>query len=181
MSDGITPPAGALPEEIAKWEFLRDAPLHDSQTPEIQRLANHFARAASCSPWPAYVFACLAQCLAKDCITYVLDTDRVGREQIDGYTDPQGPADMSYLRGSDDCDGKARLFVALCLADKLQARMVGRWQHGKLAHVYAEVYVTGPHEDHPRWWSVETILRRARLGDVAETVPKELETGKWSQ
>jgi transglutaminase-like putative cysteine protease len=123
----------------------------------------------------------LAQCLAKDCITYVLDTDRVGREQIDGFTDPQGPADMSYLRGSEDCDGKARLFVALCLAARIKARMVGRWQHGRLAHVYAEVYSNGPTELRQRWWTVETILRRARLGDIAEQVPTEPETGKWSQ
>ena len=83
------------------------------------------------------------------------------------------------MRGLDDCDAKARIFVALCLARRMHAEMVPRWKGGKLVHVYGRVFVHGPGESAPRWYYAETILRRARLGDIAESVPKEIETGKW--
>lgn len=166
-------------EELKKWEFLRDAPKSDAETPEIKLYAQHLAAIAARSPWPEWCLASLALALARDCILYQLDSDRVGREQIDGYTDPQGPADAPYRRGVDDCDAKARFFVAVCLAGAVPADMVPRWKGPMLAHVYGSCWVRGPHELVPRVWYAETIVRRARLGEVAEQVPKEPETGKW--
>jgi transglutaminase-like putative cysteine protease len=166
-------------EEQRKWEFLRESPKRDAKTPEIISLARPLLDVASRSPWASWAFANLALALARDCVLYELDSDRVSREQIDGYTDPQGLADASYTRGIDDCDGKARFFVAICLAGSLDAEMVPRWRGERLAHVYGRVSCAGPRDRGAQWYLAETILRRARLGDVAEAVPKELETGKW--
>jgi hypothetical protein len=166
-------------EEQRKWKFLEQAPTNDAQTDEIRELCALIGAIARRSAHPEWCFCSLALALARDCIAYQLDTDRVGREQIDGYTDPQGPADLAFTRGVDDCDAKARFFVAICLAGGFQSEMVPRWKGEQLSHVYARVFCRGPSDQQKRWWFAETILRRARLGDVAEQVPKELETGNW--
>ena len=175
------------PEEQRKWEFLRDVPLRDATSNEnpgneqLRQIAAALASVASLSPWPQWSFANLALALPRDCIVYQTDNDRVGREQIDGWTpDPYISPLEPYTRGVDDCDAKARMFVALCLCRKMHAEMVPRTKGTRLAHVYGRVFVQGPHDTAPRWYLAETILRRARLGDIAESVPKEIETGKWS-
>jgi hypothetical protein len=174
------------PTEQAKWDFLRNVPLRDAMSVEtlgndqLREIATQLASVASLSPWPQWAFANLAHALARDCIVYQTDTDRVGREQIDGYTDPYVSPILPYTRGSDDCDAKARIFVALCLCQRLHAEMVPRARGDRLAHVYGRIFLSGPKDLVPRWYYAETILRRARLGDIAEAVPKELDTGKWS-
>lgn len=173
------------PEELRKWEFLRDVPTRDAASTEtrgndeLRLIALSLASVANFSPWPQWSFANLALGLARDCIRYQLDSDRVGREQIDGYTDPYISPIDPYTRGYDDCDAKARLFVALCRCRGVIAEMVPRVNGSKLAHVYARAFVKGPGDVVARWYLAETILRRARLGDIAEDVPKEIETGKW--
>lgn len=167
-------------EEQRKWEFLKQAPSEDARTNPIVNIAQCLGHVAGRSPWPQWAFAKLAMAVARDCIQYQLDSDRVGREQIDGYTDPERSSDAALRRGYDDCDAKARLFVALCLAAGIAAEMVPRWKGERLAHVSGRAFVQGPGETGARWYPAETILARARLGDVAEAVPKELETGKWA-
>jgi hypothetical protein len=138
---------------------------------------------ASYSKWPIWCFVNLALATARDCIVYQLDTDRVGREQIDGFTDPQGRVIEPFARGTDDCDAKARFFVALCLAVGVAAEMVPKWDGDRLAHVYARAYYAGP--DGPNsvlpleWHPIETILSRARQNEDFRTVPKENDTGQW--
>jgi hypothetical protein len=174
------------PNEQLKWEFLREVPLRDATSTEtrgndeLREIAAHLARVANFSPWPQFVFAQLAHCLARDCIQYQTDTDRLGREQIDGWPpDPYISPIAPYTRGFDDCDAKARIFVALCLCRAMHAEMVPRQTGTKLSHVYARVFVRGPDDGMPRWYYVETILRRARPGEVAEHVPREIDTRKW--
>lgn len=167
--------------ESEKWEFLRDVPERDARSPELRAIAAPLLAVAGASQWPRWAFVQLAQCVARDLIVYQSDIDRVGREQIDGYTDPQGSTIEPLSRGSDDCDAKARLFVALCLSVQIPARMFPRWRRGSLTHVSAEVFCQSPPDLHERWRPVETILDRARLGDVAEGIPREIDTGRWAQ
>jgi len=173
------------PEEMRKWEFLRDVPRRDATSREtpgnetLRQVALMIASIAMHSPWPQWVFGNLALTIARDCVRYSTDGDRVGREQIDGYTDPYVSPFLPFTRGLDDCDAKARLFVALCLCRDLNAQMVPRVKARKLAHVYGRLFCVGPDDSVPKWYYAETILRRARLGEIAESVPKELETGKW--
>jgi len=128
----------------------------------------------SASDRNARIFLHLAHALARDGIRYRRDIERVGAEDIAGLTRPENQNDPvdALLRGEDDCDAKARLFVAVCLAAGRPARMVDWWRrtaHGTemLAHVSAEAFLDR------RWLPVELTLARARLGDRGNDVPRE--------
>ncbi len=177
-----------------KWVFLRDQPALDCQKQEVQALASNLWAVACASRFPRWAYVELAQCVARDLVRYVTDIERVGREQIDGFTDPPQSPLLPVERGLDDCDAKARLFVTLCLARNIPAEMVPRPSlqavaaGAQLSHVSARVLVSLPtynrttkdlSEDAPRWVPVETILARAKIAEQAENVPKEVETGNW--
>lgn len=162
--------------EQRKWEFLERAPERDARDADLRDLARHLWQA---SRGRLELFAHLAHAVARDGIRQVEDNVQFGHEDISGFTRAQGPALEALDRGADDCDAKARLFVALVKALRelrpdtpIDARMVPRWKGNWLAHVYAEVTIRD------RVYPVETILARARLGDRAEEVPVE-KTGKW--
>lgn len=177
-----------------KWEFLRDIPAKDAQAPEVQALAANLWAVACASKCPRWAYVELAHAVARDLIRYVPDTARVGREQIDGFTDPPVSPLAPLERGTDDCDAKARLFVTLCLARQIAAEMVplpgvAQLRAGKaLQHVSARVFVALPAydrekkeltEDAPRWVPIETILARAKTAEPANHVPVEKDTGNW--
>jgi len=158
-----------------KWAFLYDAPAHDAQHPEIKRVAKHLFEAARHNPWR---FATLAQSVARDWIKQVPDTHRVGHEDIAGLTDDPKPDDAidALKRGADDCDAKARLFVALCLAAGIPAEVVGWWTKSDppdLAHLSAKVYLGG------KWRPIECTLSRARLDELGTDVPFEKGQHDW--
>lgn len=148
-----------------KWRFLESAPFSDALEPPVAAAARALRSAARSER----VFAHLAHSLARDGIRYETDTSRTGGEHITTRVWE------AYARGTDDCDAKARIFCALCLAGGLAARMVPRWRGDVLTHVSAEVRLRG------EWVPVETTLARARLGDVAETVPYETGTERWAR
>jgi transglutaminase-like putative cysteine protease len=167
--------------DAAKWAYLERAPRRDATHPSIRRLATMLMHAAQLSHPPSLPvqrmrFVQLAFTVARDWIRYEIDSDRVGREDIAGFTrqpKPDDPVDALF-RGVDDCDAKSRLFAALCLAQGVQARIVPHWEHGGLAHVSAAFSTDGA-----TWIPVELTLSRARIGDTAKDIPKETETGKW--
>lgn len=180
--------------DLEKWRFLRDVPERDARAPEVQALAANLWAVASLSPAPEWAYVELAHCVARDLIVYVTDTARIGREQIDGFTDPYVSPLEPLTRGVDDCDAKARLFVALCLARGIRAEMVPRpsvvavTNGADLTHVAARVWVATPAWDNKakqlqqgnkRWLPVETILARAKAGEPAEHVPREKDTANW--
>jgi transglutaminase-like putative cysteine protease len=155
--------------DAEKWEFLRTAPAIDAQEPAVRDVARDLFRAVGGHPER---FVRLAAAYCRDVIEYQTDTDRVGQEDIQ----PKGELSDILARGIDDCDGKARLFVALCLAVGLDAEMVDHWKRDDLApggfdlfHVSAKVKLGG------KLVPVELTLYRARVGDdPAEVVPKEV-------
>lgn len=156
----------------AKWDFLQRAPAADARDPELARLAGALAAVSARARQPARAFAHLAACVARDCIRYERDTARTGGEDIAGLTRPPAPALEAFRRGVDDCDAKARLFCALCLAAGTRARMVPLWRGDELQHVSAEVLLDG------QWEPVELTLARARVGDRPKDVPREGD-GQW--
>jgi transglutaminase-like putative cysteine protease len=161
------------PAELQKWRFLVASPVLDSRHPRIRSIAWMLWE---CSGGRPRAFAELAHCVARDCVTYQRDTARVGEEDIAGYTrtPTRNDAVDALQRGADDCDAKARLFVALCLARGLRARMMPMGNRaGMLQHVYAAVEVDG------KWLPVETTLRRARIGDEPRSVPFEKGKKEW--
>lgn len=169
--------------DLDKWQFLTTAPELDAKHPKIREICQHLWTAAN-GNHKRYLQ--LAFTVARDWVRQLPDTDRLGNEDIAGFTrepNPNDPID-ALRRGYDDCDAKARLFVALALAAGITARMVPYWKRDngrldpwgapteRLAHVAAEVRLN------EAWWPVETTLARARLGELGEFVPKE-RTGKW--
>lgn len=181
-----------------KWNFLRFIAATDRWDDNIRNLAKHLLGASQCCDglhsWQRR-FAMLAHTVARDWIHQVSDTVRTGGEDIAGLTrEPsENDATDALSRGTDDCDAKARLFVALCLAAGLRARVVPYWktpdgkttherdafglsgpaQGSKLFHVAAEVWLDNT------WQPVELTLSRARLGERGELVPFESGTRKW--
>lgn len=177
--------------DLEKWHFLRSVPSMDQHHPKIKRLAADLWDAADAH---ARRFALLAHTVARDWIHQQSDTVRTGGEDIAGLTRHPSPDDAvdALDRGTDDCDAKARLFVALCLAVGLPARMVDYWRTSsgtmfkqpgtesdprlpgaRLFHVAAEVHLGND------WLPVELTLARARLGEPGELVPVEPGSKKW--
>lgn len=173
MSD-TTDTSELVGAELEKWRFLAAAPVLDARHPRIQKIARQLLDVADGHP---YRFVQLAAALARDCIRYEVDSRRVGGEDVAGYTRRPGRDDAidALQRGVDDCDAKARLFVALCLAAGLRARMRRLVRGGVLRHVFASVILDGKES------SVELTLRRARVGDEPFDVPYERGTQDWSR
>lgn len=149
--------------DLEKWKWLEEAPHSDIAAPGIRNIASHLWQACLKRP---VLYAHLAAAMARDGIKYQIDTARVGHEDL-GH-----PLEALY-RGVDDCDSKSRLFVALCLAVGIPAKMQPLWRGSFLQHVYAAVYLN------KKWFPVELTLSRARIGDTPERVPKEI-AGKWA-
>ena len=155
-----------------KWELLQEMPRIDSNNPKLRHLADLIWEISLGRP---ITFFKLALAVARDGISFESDIKQFGHEDIAGLTRYPEPSDAvdAYLRGHDDCDAKARLFVALCLARGFDARLWPLWKGNQLTHVAAEVRYRG------KWIHAETILARARLGEMHTDVPKEPTTGKW--
>lgn len=154
-----------------KWDHLERVPREDQRHPGIVRLAALLLELGAGDRRRALI---LAHAVAGRGIRYQLDTPRTGGEDVAGFTRPPTPDDPidAWRRGVDDCDAKARLFVALALALGFRARMRAIWAGERLAHVYAEV------DRGAGWEPVETTLARAVIGDAPRAVPKE-GSGKW--
>lgn len=151
--------------DAEKWEYLRRAPELDCLEAPIFELALHLWEAARAD---VRAFAQLAHAYARDVIRYMSDIQQFGEEDIA----PAGGLSDVLARGVDDCDAKARLFVALCRAVHVAAEMQPKWRGEILAHVFARVRIAGA------WMPVELTLARAKLGEDAGEVPREV-SGRW--
>lgn len=158
-------------DDHEKWKLLQEVCIVDSKDERIIRMSKLIWELSQSQP---IRFFKLALAVARDGIEYESDIKQFGGEDIAGVTRPPQPNDAidAYTRGHDDCDSKARLFVALCLAAGFKARLWPLWKHGALQHVAAEVQFQG------QWFHAETIVSRARLGELHTQVPKE-PNGKW--
>jgi len=154
-----------------KLERLNRLASSDARHPALRALADDLWRAATAAGDPHRAYLQLIHTVARDWVRYETDTQRVGHEDIAGMTrQPENPLTVLW-RGWDDCDAKARLFVALARARGIVARVEGEVVGDELTHVWPE-YWDG------RWMPAETTLARARLGDVPRQVPKE-RNGQW--
>lgn len=109
----------------------------------------------------------------RDAIRYVRDE---GGEEF---------ADSSVIlaRGYDDCDGKARLFVALCRRLGLQARIRPVFSSPRdFVHVQAEVRWPGserePLAEDGGWMLSELILEGCDLGVDPDAMPRDARGGR---
>jgi hypothetical protein len=143
---GPVPPSGAAHgwKGSARWitfkdredkaRYMADAARHDASDPAIR----HWAEAFRALPRPERERAILRFC--QRCLRYERDPAwlddhgaRHGIELLDSSS-------VGLLRGYGDCDLKARVFVALCLASAVPAEIepVFRGQNG-FPHVRARV------------------------------------------
>ena len=142
--------------EKARW--LDSASKGDADHVAVRRLAARFRslppmrRAAALHQW------------VRDRIRYVRDP---GREQF-------ADATTVLQRRFDDCDGKARLFVALARAAGLEARIRPIMHGDDFVHVQAEVRLAGhPRADREGWVVCEFILRGVPLGSGIEAARRD--------
>lgn len=171
--------------EWERWEFLRDAPQEDATDPGINRTARALLEATRI--WAREggtgrqirCYAQLALALVQRELSYREDADQYGtNDDIRGYSRPYASPMQVVDRGGDDCDEKARLFVALMLAAGFAAKMVPWWtSSGEFAHVSAE-FLSYTRKGEPEWLNAETILKRAQLGELADEVPRDA-GGEW--
>jgi hypothetical protein len=127
-----------FPDREAKAQYMADAAVHDAEDPRVLAWAAVFRRL----PLEQRALAILRFC--QRCVRYerdpgIIDPDgtRHGIEVLDSSA-------VALDRGYGDCDAKARLFVALCLACALQATIepVFAGRNG-FPHVRARVRLVG--------------------------------------
>ena len=150
------------PVEKAKW--LDAGASEDATEPELRRWAAHrFLYDARSQLFGLDRIAHAVHRFVRDRIAYVHDWG--GKEEF---------ADSRTIlaRAYDDCDGKARLFVAIIRAlgiPELQARIRPVFKGRDFVHVQAEVKFPGSEHD-PRsfdggWLLAELIVEGVELGD----------------
>lgn len=100
---------------------------------------------------------------------------RFVRDRVWYSRDPHGiemTPDARYIleTGTEDCDGKARLLVALVRAlrdPRLDARLRSVWKGGAFTHAQAEIRCgNGP------WTLAELIVRGVELGAAPDDAPE---------
>jgi hypothetical protein len=141
----------------AKAAYMAAAARHDAHDPAVLAWARAFAGL----PRPHREEAILR--FAQRCIRYERDPawydrggQRHGIELLDSST-------VALQRGYGDCDVKARLFVALCLATGVRAEIepVFRGENG-FPHVRARVL--GP--DGRRWQTADPTIINSTIGKL---------------
>lgn len=157
------------------WEDSRSALLRPVLEHVVQQLRGFGAIMPPGVPFSA------GAAMAQSIHNFVRDRIRYVRDPIDSRTGRReeqfADAGVVLRRGYDDCDGKARLVVALALVAGLEARIRAVFRVGDFVHVQAELRWRGS-ELYPRaqrggWVVSETILRGVELGHGAEAMLRD--------
>jgi transglutaminase-like putative cysteine protease len=147
-----------FPHWLPKARYLDGAAREDAEHPAIRALAARFAMLPPAGR-AAALFA-----FVRWAVAYKMDA---WGEEFDG-------AAITLKRGFDDCDGSARLLVALAIAAGLEARIraVLTEDGQEFEHCQAELRYPGS-EGHPLagpggWILAELTLAGVELGQGAE-------------
>jgi hypothetical protein len=139
-----------FPDRDAKAAYMRAAAHHDALSPEVRSWAREFTPLSPEERAAAILRFCQEDIrYERDPATFDPDGTRHGIELLDS-------APVGLFRAYGDCDLKARLFVALCLASGLVAEIdpVFRGAYG-FPHVRAKVLRgTGETSGAPQQWDV---------------------------
>ena len=151
-----------------KADYLDAMASLDARDPCVRDLARRFS--LSCNPNDRACVATRIHDWVRDAVPYVYGPSHqelASAAEVAGC-DPQRPA-------GDNCAGKARLFVAMCRAVELEARILPNFRaRGDFNHVQAQVRWPGSEKD-PRaeaggWLRAELIAKGVALGDGEEAV-----------
>lgn len=162
---------------IDKANWLDAQASLDSLFPEVIELAHRFARAHRPGDYEGLVRD--FQRFVRDSIRYVVDPDN-GDDDGEEFDDSRD----ILARGYDDCDGKGRLFCALCRSVGLPCRIRAFFQGTHFTHVQAEVAYPGvrynPLVQSNGFLLVELILQGVELGeDPTKTAKRDPATGEY--
>ena len=145
-------------DDAAKARWLAAAARVDATDPRVAELANAIApRGLSRSEAAERLFGWV-----RDRIAYRPDRAPDG-ERREVLADAWTVASRRW----DDCDGKARLFVALALARGVPAEIVPVWRRGEFAHVATRV------DRGTGWEPADPTMRRSWIGARPEDVPRD--------
>lgn len=157
--------------DVRKLEAMRTGARRDAQRAEVIELASSLAR-----PFPPDAWASFAEqihAFARDGIRYQHDPDR--REQLED-------ARRVLREGRADCDGKARLAVALARSLGMEAEVWPVWKGPILAHVLAAYRWPGsrtyPGARRDGWVPGELTIKGAALGQDPRAIAPNPETGR---
>jgi len=138
----------------------------DADLTYVRGVATRFARAFD--PNDHEGLARSLHRFVRDGIRYVPDP---GEEEF-------ADSETILKRGFDDCDGKSRLFVALCRAVGLEARIVPVFKKHPYSFVHVQTEVRWPGSQNVKgaepggWLLGELILKNCALGESPDAVPR---------
>lgn len=155
----------AFENDHQKLAFMQDGAEADAVDPRVVELATRIVRPFRSDAWRR--MASEIHRWVRDGIKYQRDPNR--REQLaDAWT--------TISRGYDDCDGKARVAVAMARAVGLDARVWPVWRGDMLAHVQAAYRWEGSRDetdaDADGWIVGELTIEGAELGQDPRTVTR---------
>lgn len=143
-----------------KANWLDNAASLDARNPGIRELAIRYQKAYGANNPRAVATALHA--FARDSISYCYGPS--AQEFADSWTILNRPGGAC-----DNCAGKSRVFVALCRAVEIEARIVPNFKNpDEFNHVQAQVRWSGSEQD-PRaeaggWLRAELIVKGVPLG-----------------
>jgi transglutaminase-like putative cysteine protease len=149
---------------IDKAAWLDAAASLDARNPNIRELAIRFAKARG--PNDQRGIANDLHDFVRDSVTYVYGPSH--QEFADSWTILNRPGGAA-----DNCAGKSRVFVALCRAVEIEARIIPNFKTpDEFNHVQAQVRYPGSQRD-PRaepggWLRAELIVKGVPLGNGPE-------------
>ena len=133
-----------FPSNLAKARYMAEAGAADVLQHEVQRWAAVFNKL----PLPDRPAAILRFC--QYALDYVRDPKREVLED----------SSVTLLRGYGDCDAKARVFVALCRACGVRARIYPVRPAEDFPHVLAEVMIGG------QWCRADPTVLNSAINDI---------------
>ena len=146
-----------FPSREAKAAYMADAARHDAHDPAVLAWARTFVTL----PRPDREEAILR--FVQRCIRYERDPAWYDREGHRHGIEVLESSAVALRRGYGDCDAKARLFVAICLAAGVPAEIepVFRGENG-FPHVRARVL----HPDGSRWQTADPTIVNSTIGKL---------------
>lgn len=160
-----------FPSLRAKAQWIDGAASVDALTVPVRVLASRFVRRY---PSPELRARAMHRWV-RDTIRYVQDRPAAGAL---AYGEQFASSPEILRTGQDDCDGKARLLVAIARAGGIEARIRAVFPRpDRFTHVQAELRWPGSaaweRASDDGWVLAETILRDCELGDDPDAVPRD--------
>ncbi len=134
-------------DNFEKAAYMQRGAEKDAHAPLVRAWARQFLQGPDARSIAEAIFS-----FCQLAVDYVNDP---GVEILDS-------ASVALARGFGDCDAKSRLFVALCLACGIPARIQPRFREGgkRFPHVLAAVQLNH------QWYEADPTIVNSRIGQI---------------